>query len=47
VAVSLHAANEGFDGRTAAQFALNGSDDTTLLTRDEEAMEAVRRFDDG
>ena len=32
VSVSLHVANNGFDGRMAAQFALDDPEDAALLT---------------
>ena len=37
MAVSLHVADNGFDSRAAAQFALDDAEDATLLTGDEDA----------
>ena len=37
MAVGLHVADNGFDSRAAAQFALDDAEDATLLTGDEDA----------
>ena len=42
VPVSLHVANDSFDGRAAAQFALDDTEDATLLTGDEDAARIGR-----
>ena len=36
--ISFHVTKDGFDGRTAAQFALDDPEDAALLTGDEDAV---------
>jgi hypothetical protein len=40
VAVALHVADDGLDGRSAPELALNDTEDATLLTGDEDATRA-------
>ena len=42
VPIVLHVANDGFDGRAAAQFALDDAEDAALLTGDEDAVRVGR-----
>jgi hypothetical protein len=42
VPIVLHVANDGFDGRAAAQFALDDAEDAALLTGDEDAVRIGR-----
>jgi hypothetical protein len=37
MALGLHVADHGFDGRAAPQFALDGAEDASLLSGDEDA----------
>ena len=42
VPIVLHVANDGFDGRAAAQFALDDAEDAALLTGDVDAVRVGR-----
>jgi hypothetical protein len=42
VTFGLHVTNHRLDGGSASQFALDGAEDTTLLTRDEGAARVLR-----
>lgn len=42
VALGLHMADHGLDGRSASEFALDGSEDAALLSGDEDAARVLR-----
>ena len=42
VALGLHMADHGLDGRSASEFALDGTEDAALLSGDEDAARVLR-----